>query len=117
MSPDVRFILIALAVILFPALYLVVTRRIIAGTRFIRALGIMVLLIVFQLVNLLVYPLLQRVPDTYSMFIPFVLVAVAMLFTALHHIVEKWTISKIMEKNKKIRLSAARQNILHPEKN
>lgn len=39
------------------------------------------------------------------------LVCIAALLVALHHKVEKWATAKLVEKNKKIRLEAAKKTI------
>jgi hypothetical protein len=45
-----------------------------------------------------------------------VLVAIAALLIPLHHKMEKWITEKMVEKNKKIRLAAAKKTIEKLEK-
>jgi len=45
------------------------------------------------------------------------LVCIAALLVPLHHRLEKWATHKLVEKNKQVRLAAARKTIEKPEKN
>jgi cell wall assembly regulator SMI1 len=44
------------------------------------------------------------------------LVCIAALLVPLHHKIEKWTTAKLVEKNKQIRLAAAKKTIEQLEK-
>ncbi|MBK8494438.1 MAG: hypothetical protein IPL50_04990 [Chitinophagaceae bacterium] len=71
----------------------------------------MALLIVFEFLNLLLHPFLERVTHHLPVLMLLALVAIAALLAPLHHKVEKWATAKLVEKNKKIRLAAAKKQL------
>jgi hypothetical protein len=69
------------------------------------------LLVVFEFFNLLLHPFLQRITHHSPMLMLLALVCIAALLVPLHQKVEKWATSKLVEKNKQIRLAAAKKTI------
>ncbi len=78
--------------------------------------GVIALLIVFEFLNLLLHPFLERVTHHSPVLMLLALVCIAALLVPLHHRVEKWAISRLVEKNKQIRLAAAKKTIEQLEK-
>jgi hypothetical protein len=78
--------------------------------------GVVALLIVFEFLNLLLHPFLERVTHHSPILMLLALVCIAALLVPLHHRVEKWATAKLVEKNKKIRLAAAKKTIEQLEK-
>jgi phosphate starvation-inducible membrane PsiE len=78
--------------------------------------GILGLLIVFEFINLLIHPFLEDVTHHNLIFMLLALVAIASLLIPLHHRIEKWISLKMTEKNKAIRLAAAKKIIEKLEK-
>lgn len=74
------------------------------------------LLIVFEFINLLIHPYLITFTNDSPIFMLIVLVVVAALLIPLHHKLEKWIKEKMVEKNKAIRLAAAKKAIEKLEK-
>jgi hypothetical protein len=103
--------MIALGIITFVTLFLLLSRSIITNTKVIEFLGILALLIVFEFINLLAHPFLERVTNHSQILMLLVLVCIAALLVPLHHRVEKWATKKLVEKNKAIRLAAAKRTI------
>jgi amino acid transporter len=81
------------------------------NTKLIEFLGVMALLIVFEFLNLLLHPFLERITNHTPVLMLAVLVCIAAFLIPLHHRVEKWATAKLVEKNKKIRLAIAKKTI------
>jgi hypothetical protein len=69
------------------------------------------LLLVFEFLNLLLHPFLEIVTHHSPILMLLALVCIAALLVPLHHRLEKWATTKLVEKNKKIRLAAAKKTI------
>jgi hypothetical protein len=108
---NIQYALIALGIITFIILFLLLSRRIITNTKVIGFLGVLALLMIFEFINLLVHPFLERVTNHSPILILLILVCIAALLVPLHHRVEKWATKKLIEKNKTIRLAAAKRTI------
>ena len=115
-NQNLQFALIALGIISLLILYLLLSRSFITNTKLIEFFGVVALLIVFEFLNLLLHPFLERVTNHSPILMLFALVCIAALLVPLHHKVEKWTTAKLVQKNKKIRLAAAKKTIEELEK-
>ncbi|MGB4843147.1 MAG: tetratricopeptide repeat protein, partial [Ferruginibacter sp.] len=114
---NIQFVLIALGIITLISLYLLLSRSFITNTKFIEFFGVVALLIVFEFFNLLLHPFLERVTHHSPILMLLALVCIAALLVPLHHRVEKWATAKLVEKNKQIRLAAAKKTIEQLERN
>ncbi len=108
---NVQYALIALGIVTFIILFLLLSRSIIVTEKWISFFGVMGLLVVFEFINLLIHPALVSVTHESPILMLLVLVAIASLLIPLHHRMEKWIKEKMTEKNKKIRLEAAKKTI------
>ena len=108
---NIQYALIALGIIVIITLYLSLSRSIITNTKLIKFFGVIALLIVFEFLNLLLHPFLERVTHHSPVLMLLALVSIAALLVPLHHKVEKWATAKLVEKNKQIRLAAAKKTI------
>jgi len=108
---NIQYVLIALGIITFSILFLLLSRSFITNAKLIEFLGVLALLIVFEFVNLVLHPFLERVTNHTPVFMLSALVCIAALLIPLHHRVEKWSTAKLVEKNKKIRLVNANKTI------
>ena len=108
---NIQYAMIALGIITFVILFLLLSRSIITNTKVIEFLGILALLIVFEFINLLAHPFLERVTNHSQILMLLVLVCIAALLVPLHHRAEKWATKKLVSKNKAIRLAAAKRTI------
>ncbi len=113
---NIQFALIAFGIITFIILFLLLSRRIITNTKMIEFMGVVALLIVFEFFNLLLHPFLERVTHHSPVLMLLALVCIAALLVPLHHKLEKWATAKLVEKNKQIRLAAAKKTIEQLEK-
>jgi hypothetical protein len=113
---NIQYALIAIGIIVLFTLYLLLSRSFITNTKLIEFFGIVALLIVFEFLNLLLHPFLERITNHSPVLMLLALVCIAALLVPLHHRVEKWATNKLVEKNKKIRLAAAKKTIEQLEK-
>ena len=113
---NIQYALIALGIIILLTLYLLLSRSFITNTKMIEFFGVIALLIVFEFLNLLLHPFLERITHHSPVLMLLALVCIAALLVPLHHKVEKWATAKLVEKNKKIRLASAKKTIKELEK-
>jgi tetratricopeptide (TPR) repeat protein len=113
---NIQYALIALGIITLMIIYLLLSRSFISNTRLIEFFGVIALLIVFEFLNLLLHPFLERITHHSPVLMLLTLVCIAALLVPLHHRLEKWATHKLVEKNKKIRLETARRTIQQLEK-
>ena len=113
---NIQFAAIAVGVISFIMLFFLVSRSIIINANWIRLLGVLALLVSFEFINLVIHPYLSRNTNDSPVLMLSALVVVGALLIPMHHKIEKWVIEKMVEKNKAIRLAAARKTIEQLEK-
>ena len=113
---NIQYALLGFGIISFIILFLALSRRHITNTKLIQFLGIVALLLVFEFLNLLLHPFLERVTNHSPVLMLLALVCIAALLVPLHHKLEKWATHKLVEKNKAIRLAAAKKTIEELEK-
>lgn len=114
---NIQYALLALGIITFIIIFLLLSRSFITNTKLIEFLGVIALLIVFEFLNLLFHPFLEKVTHHSPVLMLLTLVCIAALLVPLHHRAEKWATAKLVEKNKKIRLAAAKKTIEQLENN
>lgn len=108
---NIQYALIAFGIITFIIIFLLLSRSFITNTKMIGFLGVLALLIVFEFLNLLLHPFLERITNHSPVLMLLALVCIAALLVPLHHRLEKWATAKLVEKNKQIRLAAAKKTI------
>lgn len=108
---NIENILIAIGIISFLIAFLLLSRSIIVNEKWIRFLGVIGLLVLFEFINLLIHPLLEKFTHHSSIYMLFTMVGIAALLVPFHHKMEKWVTGKMIEKNNKIRIVAARKMI------
>ncbi|MEO8117303.1 MAG: tetratricopeptide repeat protein, partial [Bacteroidota bacterium] len=113
---DMEYAAIALAFVLFLICFLLLSRSIIVHERAIEFLGIIVLLIFFEFINLMLHPFLEKITNHSPVLMLVGLMLVAAIIIPFHHKLEKFIKSKVIEKNKRLRLIAAKKTIARMEK-
>ncbi len=108
---NIQFALIALGIIIFITLFLLLSRTIIVNEKIISFFTILGLLVVFEFINLLLHPWLASITHESPVLMLLALVAIASLLIPFHHKMEHWIKEKMVEKNKAIRLAAAKKTI------
>ena len=105
----------ALGLLTFIILFLLLSHSIIANQKLIRFLGVIALLIVFEFINLFIHPYLSHATNDSPLIMLLVMVCIAAFLVPVHHRMEKWISHRLVEKNKKIRLEAAKKTIARLE--
>ena len=108
---NLQYAAMALGLLTFLILFLLLSHSIIANQKLIRFLGVIALLIVFEFINLFIHPYLSHATNDSPLIMLLVMVCIAALLVPLHHRMEKWISHRLVEKNKKIRLEAAKKTI------
>ncbi len=113
---NIQYALITLGIIIFVILFLLLSRTIIVKERLISFFAVLGLLVVFEFINLLIHPWLAYFTNESPILMLLILVLIAALLIPLHHRLEHWIKGKMIEKNKTIRLAAAKKTIEMLEK-
>ncbi len=113
---NIQYALIALGIIVFVTAFLAFSRTHLANEKLISFFAILGLLVVFEFINLLIHPWLASITHESPVLMLLVLVLIASLLIPLHHKLEHWIKEKMIEKNKAIRLAAAKKTIEKLEK-
>jgi len=108
---NIQLALTAIAILMAIIVFLFLSRSIIVNHKIIEFLGVIVLLVVFEFINLLIHPFLEKITHHSPVLMLLGLVAIASLIIPLHHRLEHWTTKKLVEKNKAIRLANAKKTI------
>ncbi|MGZ5191959.1 MAG: hypothetical protein ACXWCZ_13195 [Flavisolibacter sp.] len=113
---NTQYAAIAVVLILFITAFLLLSRSIIVNEKWISFLGVLGLLIVFEFINLFFHPFIASVTNHSPILMLIMLVGIAALLIPAHHKLEHWIKHKMVEKNKRIRLAAAKRTIEKLEK-
>ncbi|MEO6669495.1 MAG: hypothetical protein ABIN36_08465 [Ferruginibacter sp.] len=108
---NIQYALIGLSILTFIIIFLVLSRRHITNTKLIQFLSIVALLVVFEFLNLLLHPFLEKITHHSPVLMLLSLVLIAALLVPFHHKLEHWATHKLVEKNKAIRLAKAKKTI------
>ena len=108
---NIQFVLMAIGIISLFIFYLLLSRSFITNTKLIEFFGVIALLIVFEFLNLLLHPFLEKITNHSPVLMLLALVCIAALLVPMHHKAEHWATKKLVEKNKQIRLAAAKKTI------
>ncbi len=114
---NLQYAVIIIGLITFLILFLIVSNSVIADHRLVRFLGVIALLIVFELINLYIHPFLSHATNDSPVLMLLVMVCIAALLVPTHHRLEKWVKIRLLGKNRRIRLAAAKKKMEKMEKN
>ena len=96
-------------------LFLVLSQSFITNTKLIIFFSVIALLLVFEFLNLLLHSFIERITHHSPVLMPLALVCIAALLVPLHHRMQKWTTTILVEKNIAISLANAQKTIEKPE--
>ena len=102
-----QYFLIAVCLVTFLITITLFTHSIFFNSSLIKFFGAIALLFVFEFINLLLHPFLEKITHHSPILIFTILVAIAALLIPLHHKMEKYVIDKLIQRNKAIRQKAA----------
>ena len=110
-SRNIQFGIIALIVITLGIFLLVLSRTPVVGSRAIKNLSLIALLLFFEFINLLVHPVLGEFTHHSPILMLLCMAAIAALLIPLHHRMESLITDMLVRKNERVRLEAARRTI------
>ena len=113
---NLQYLGITATIVGFILLFLLLSRSIIIGEKWLSFLGIFILLLVFEFINLYFAPIISEATDYSPVLTLGVMVGVAAMLVPLHHKIEKYITKKMIKKNKEIKLAAAKKTIERLEK-
>jgi tetratricopeptide (TPR) repeat protein len=108
---NLQYAFIALAIVMLIILFLLLSRSIVVNEKWVSFFGVVGLLVVFEFLNLLLHPWLEKITNHSPVIMLTAMVCIAALLVPLHHRLEKWAKKTLVEKNKQIRLIAARKTV------
>jgi tetratricopeptide (TPR) repeat protein len=108
---NIQYGAIAIGLITLVIGFLLLSHSVIVNERLIRFFGIMALLLVFEFINLVAHPYIGDLLHHEPIWMLLALAGIAALLIPLHHKLEKMVEHKLVEKNKRIRLQAAKKTI------
>jgi tetratricopeptide (TPR) repeat protein len=108
---NIEYAAMALVLVVFIMLFLLLSRSVIVNTRMIEMVGVIGLLIVFEFINLVVHPYFVTFTNDSPILMLLILVLIAAVIVPMHHKLEDWIKHRLVEKNKAIRLAAAKRTI------
>jgi tetratricopeptide (TPR) repeat protein len=113
---NLQYVSIALGILTLIILFLLLSRSIIVNEKWVGFFGVIGLLVVFEFSNLLLHPWLEKITNHSPILMLVAMVCIAALLVPLHHRLEKWAKKTLVEKNRQIRLAAAKKTIEKLEK-
>lgn len=108
---NIQLTITAIAILSIIILFLLLSRSFIVHHKTVAFLSVVILLIVFEFINLLIHPFLEKITHHSPLLMLLGLVVIAALIIPLHHKLEHWATNKLVEKNKAIRLAKAKKTI------
>ena len=108
---NIQYGIIALITITLIIFLLLLSRSSVVGARAIKNLSLVALLLVFEFLNLLLHPLLDRITNHSPLLMLLAMVCIAGLLIPLHHRMEKLITNMLVSKNNRVRLEAAKKTI------
>lgn len=112
---NIQFATIAVTVVTFLIVFFLLSQSVIINEKWVRFLGVLALLLVFEFINLLIHPWLGEITHHSPALLLLGMVAVASMIIPLHHRMEHWITHKMVAKNKKLRLAAAKKTVARLE--
>ena len=108
---NIQNMFIAVGLVSFTILFFLLSNSVIVNEKWIKYLGIIGLLFVFEFINLFIHPYISYATHHSPLGILLISVVIAALIVPLHHRAENLVTHKIVEKNKILRLAAAQKLI------
>jgi tetratricopeptide (TPR) repeat protein len=102
---------ITAAIVIFVLVFILLSRSIIIGEKWLSFLGVLILLLVFEFINLYLAPIISKSTNNSPVYTLLIMVGIAGVLVPLHAKVENYINKKLVKKNQKIKLEAARKTI------
>lgn len=112
---NIQLTAIFIGLITFVILFLILSHRIVVHENVIRFLSAVMLLVVFELLNLLLHPIVASITNHSPVLMLLILVGAAALLVPAHHSLVHWTVKKLVAKNQKLKAKAAARLAKNPK--
>lgn len=114
-SDNLEYAFIAVGLVTFILLLFLLSKSVIVHEKWIHFLGVLGLLLVFEFINLYFHNIIAEITHHSPLLMLLALVAIASLLIPLHHRIEHWVTHRIVAKNKKLQLAAAKKAVARLE--
>ena len=114
---SIQYAAIAIGIITLLVFFFLLSRSIVVNEQLIKYFDVIGLLIVFEFLNLVLHPYLGNLTHHSPVLMLLIMVCIAAILVPGHHRLEKWITGRLVEKNKIIRLAAAKKIIETLEEN
>ncbi len=114
-SDNLEYAFIAVGLVTFILVFFLLSNSVIVHERWIHFLGVLGLLLVFEFINLYFHHIIAEITHHSPLLMLLALVAIASLLIPLHHRIEHWVTHRIVAKNKKLQLEAAKKALARLE--
>jgi hypothetical protein len=108
---NIQYAILLIGIVSLLLFSLLLSRSFIVHHNWVRFLGVLSLLLVFEFINLYLHPFLDKLTGHSPIAMLLIMAGIASLLIPLHHKLEHWITHKLVEKNKKIRLAEAKKII------
>jgi tetratricopeptide (TPR) repeat protein len=106
---NMQYAAIAAGLLTFLIFFLLISNSIIVNEKLVRFLGVLSLLMVFEFLNLLLHPYVAEFTHHSPILLLLAMVVIAACLIPTHHKLEKWITQKMVQKNKKARVTVAKK--------
>jgi tetratricopeptide (TPR) repeat protein len=113
---DLQLASIGVGLISFLIIFILLSQSIVVKSGLVKFLGVIALLLSFEFINLLIHPIIGELTHHSQILMFLTMVCLAALLVPALHRLEKWITSVLVEKNKRIRLAAAKKTIQQLER-
>lgn len=114
-ADNLEYAFIAVGLVTFTLIFFLLSNSVIVHEKWIHFLGILGLLLVFEFINLYFHHIIAEITHHSPLLMLLALVAIASLLIPLHHRIEHWVTHRIVAKNKKLQLAAAKKALARLE--
>ncbi len=112
---NLELIGITAGLIILISLFFVMSRSVIVHERWLKFLGILGLLVVFEYFYILVDPYVVKITNESPLWMLLCLLLIAVILEPIHNRIEHWITHKVIMKNKKLKLEAAKKTVARLE--
>jgi tetratricopeptide (TPR) repeat protein len=102
---------ITAGIVVLIGLFLVISKSFVVHERWIKFLGVLALLILFEYFYILIDPFVVRITHESPLWMILMLLVIAMILEPAHNRVQHWITHKVIAKNKQLRLEAEKSRL------
>jgi tetratricopeptide (TPR) repeat protein len=108
---NLQYVAIAIGLLSLVIVFITLSTSVVVREKFVRFVGVVTLLLLFEFITLFTHPFISSFTAHSPIWTLLIMVCVATLLVPAHHRIERWVTHQLVEKNKRIRLAAAKKTI------